>query len=586
MVFLPIVNRELRVAARRPRTYYGRMAAAAVWAALAAYFLVVMSIAGFRRSDGMTLFRTVSGALFIWAVICTWVGADSISVEKREGTIGFLFLTDLKSHDIVLGKMVAAALPSFYGAVAILPLLAICLMMGGVTVWQYAKAGLAILDVFFLGQAVGIFSSALCRKRENVSGLPFLVLLLYVAASNLASMVASLKGWMWPAFLFEYNNPAHPFSMAMRGTIIPLWTIPRVAQPGYWIPLLIVNLHGWIFLALATWVLPRRWRDQPKKEGIWRARWDRWRFGSLATRTAFRKKLVTVNPMLWLVCRGRFSPAFAWSVMGTVALSIVALSIWAITMNSWREVYAGCFICLIITLQLMVRVGVASRAGLLEEQRRSGSLETMLYCSPMSVDEILNGVRLVVRRYYRYPVLVLVVTEIGMFIAALITGFHNIPWMLSGNVQTFITAFITVYPNIDLLLFIGVSTILLIPDLRAIAWMAMWTAMSNPRPRSAASSAFAWITLIPWALVGMVYAIAAWINARWFGMVSTPSPRWVWIGWLTIALLNDFFVIRLAKKRLHKNFRLWASSLHAEVLGFWGRLGRLLGLLWRRCKPR
>jgi ABC-type transport system involved in cytochrome c biogenesis permease component len=326
MVFLPIVNRELRVAARRPRTYYGRMAAAAVWAALAAYFLVAISIAGFRRSDGGELFRIVSGALFIWAVICAWAGADSISVEKREGTLGFLFLTDLKSHDIVLGKLVAAALLSFYGSVAILPLLSICLMMGGVTVWQYAKAGLAIMDVFFLGHAVGIFSSALCRKRGNATGLPFLVLLLYVAASNLAAMAATRKGWRWPAFLFEYNNPVHPLSMAMRDTT-PRWTMARTAEPGYWIPLLIVNLHGWIFLALAAWVLPRRWRDQPKKEGIWHARWDRWRFGSLAARTAFRKKLVTVNPILWLVCRGRFSPAFVWSVMGTVALSIVAFAI-------------------------------------------------------------------------------------------------------------------------------------------------------------------------------------------------------------------------------------------------------------------
>jgi hypothetical protein len=210
----------------------------------------------------------------------------------------------------------------------------------------------------------------------------------------------------------------------------------------------------------------------------------------------------------------------------------------------------------------MVRVGVASRAGLLEEQRRTGSLETMLYCSPISVGEILNGMWLVVRRYYRYPMLVVVIVEIGMFTATVITRLHH-------------------SPNIDLLLLIAISTILLIPDLRAIAWMAMWTAMSNPRPRNSALSGL-WITVIPWMCVGLVYAIAAWINARWFGRVLAPSSLWVWIGWLTIALIDDFFVIRLAKKRLHKYFRLWACSLHSEVLGFWGRLGRLLGLLWRR----
>ncbi len=89
VVFLPIVVRELRVTARRPRTYYGRMMAAA-----AAYVLIGTSAVGIGKADEQDLFRAVSGGLFVWSLVCACVEADSISREKREVTIGFLFLTE------------------------------------------------------------------------------------------------------------------------------------------------------------------------------------------------------------------------------------------------------------------------------------------------------------------------------------------------------------------------------------------------------------------------------------------------------------------------------------------------------------
>jgi ABC-type transport system involved in multi-copper enzyme maturation permease subunit len=49
--------------------------------------------------------------------------SDCLSEEKREGTLGLLFLTDLKSHDIVLGKFVATALSALYCLLALLPVM-------------------------------------------------------------------------------------------------------------------------------------------------------------------------------------------------------------------------------------------------------------------------------------------------------------------------------------------------------------------------------------------------------------------------------------------------------------------------------
>lgn len=538
MVFLPIVTRELRAVARRPKTYYARMSVAAIWALVGAYVLFATSIMGIAKYDGLALFNTVSSALFGWSMLSAWAGCDSISLEKRDGTIGFLFLTDLKSHDIVLGKMVSAALPSFYGILTALPLMSVCLIMGGVTAGQYAKAGLAILNIFFLGQAVGIFSSTLFRARGNAAGLPLLVLLFYLAAFGLAEMAGELRGWSWPSILFQYFNPARAFYLALTGLSV------RASPPGYWVSLLIAHLQAWFFLILAIWALPRLWRDRPKQPGFWKTIWERWRFGSMAARTAFRQRLVTINPMLWLICRGRFSPAFIWSVFG-VSASLMVFFFSKIILDDgwWHDNYAGGFVIITICLQLILRLGIPAYASLLEDHRRNGSLETMLCCSPMSVEEILGGVWLVLRRYYRWPTMIVVGAECLMFASALIRGLgHPL--------------------NIDLLCFIFVSTVLLIADLRAMAWMAMWTAMSNPKPRSAGATAFFWITMFPWMLVAICY-----------GARLCRSEHWLWILWPMFALLNDFIVGWLAKDRLHKYFRLWATPSYVNVRAFgatWG----------------
>ena len=549
VVFLPIVTRELRVASRRPKTYYGRMLVAAFWVAIAAYVLFVISQMGFDRSGGLVLFNGLSGGLFGWALLSAWAGCDSISVEKREGTVGLLFLTDLKSHDIVLGKMFSSALPSFYAALAALPLLAICMLMGGITATHYAKTGLAILNVFFFCQAVGVFSSALCRLRGNAVGLPLLILLMYLPCCGIVAAVADVNGSKDLAFFIQLNNPAHTFVLASAASSA------RIPAHEYWLSLLAVHLHAWIFLGLACWVLPRRWRDKPKIMSGWKRTWERWRYGRMTVRTAFRRRLASVNPFLWLVCRGRFSPAFVWCIMGIVAMMTLVISAIQVSQDSWADSYDGCFVFIIVTLQLMLRMGVPAHAALLEGHRRNGSLETILCCTPLSVDDILDGMWLVVRRYYLWPAMFVVAAQGLMFIAALVTGQrHSL--------------------NVGLLCFIGASILLLIPDLLAMAWMAMWTAMSNPRPRSAGATALFWISMFPWMLVSVCFATRL-----------VRSEYWVWPLWLIFGLTNDVLTRWIAQKRLRENFRLWANPSYGEVLGFWGRLGRFFGLLRRRWRP-
>src|SRR5437764_12012877 len=142
MTFLPVVERELRVAARKRSTFWLRIAAAVVALVIAGGFLLLTTV-GF----GVGAVNLGRG---LFAVL-TWLGlaaalssglfftSDCLSEEKRDGTIGFLFLTDLRGYDVVFGKLMATSLRCFYGLLAVLPILAITLLMAGVAgaqCWQ------------------------------------------------------------------------------------------------------------------------------------------------------------------------------------------------------------------------------------------------------------------------------------------------------------------------------------------------------------------------------------------------------------------------------------------------------------------
>src|SRR4030095_12909288 len=123
MTFLPIVERELRVAARRPMTYWTRFSAASLAIVISAWVWL-----GLARRDappaslGQTLFGALSVLVFGFCLLAGVRNtADSVSEEKREGTLGLLFLTDLKGYDVVLGKFVANSVNSVYAALALFP---------------------------------------------------------------------------------------------------------------------------------------------------------------------------------------------------------------------------------------------------------------------------------------------------------------------------------------------------------------------------------------------------------------------------------------------------------------------------------
>lgn len=146
MTFLPIVERELRLAAQRRATFWLRLAAALVALLMGCGLYVLLAVVpgGVGMHIGRVLFGTLTWMSVIAAsLVGAFFTADALSEEKREGTLGLLFLTNLRGYDVVFGKLLATSCRSIFPVLAIFPIFAATQLLGGVagsTFWRVMLA--------------------------------------------------------------------------------------------------------------------------------------------------------------------------------------------------------------------------------------------------------------------------------------------------------------------------------------------------------------------------------------------------------------------------------------------------------------
>ena len=112
----------MRVAVRRRSTYYVRLVAGAVAIAISFWGLLIWADWKTPAALGHSLLEAMALTGFIGVVLAGLVlTSDCISRERREGTLGLLFLTDLRGADVAFGKLAAKAILPFYALLAMFP---------------------------------------------------------------------------------------------------------------------------------------------------------------------------------------------------------------------------------------------------------------------------------------------------------------------------------------------------------------------------------------------------------------------------------------------------------------------------------
>ena len=169
MTQLPIVSRELRVAARKASTFWIRIVAVLVATVIATGFMLLAAVGlpGAPRF-GPALFSTLTWLAFIATSLAgVFLTSDCLSQEKREGTLGLLFLTDLRGFDVIGGKLLATSLRGFYAVLAILPVLSTTLLLGGVTGTQLAQVSVALLNSLFASLCAFLLRAETRRPAQS-----------------------------------------------------------------------------------------------------------------------------------------------------------------------------------------------------------------------------------------------------------------------------------------------------------------------------------------------------------------------------------------------------------------------------------
>jgi len=547
MTFLPIVTRELRVASRKRGTYWVRTGAGVVVVALGVWLFIVMQTEP-PRDLAMGLFYVLTGSAVLYSLLSGLrTTADSLSEEKREGTLGLLFLTDLKGYDVVLGKLIASSVNAFYSVVAILPMLAIPLLMGGITAGEFARMSLVALNALFFSLAAGIWVSSLSRSAYRAMlGTAVVVVFFtgllpaggwFVVAAGKMTVVH--PGFLWPSVGFSYYSA--------------LDQVYRVAKEPFWYSMGIVHSLGWALLGMASLISPHTWQDRPAgaPRQRWSERWKLWSYGNAAERAGFRRRLLESNPFFWLAARARIKPTLVWGFLALIACGWV----WGLAKGrrAWlaQEMYMTTALFLNFTLRCWF---AAEATRQLAEDRKSGTLELLL-STPLSVPEILHGQMLALARQFLGPVLVVLAVECLFMIANISESF--------GGEQSFLAW---------ALYLAGMCMFVL--DLAALYWVGMWQGLAARNQSRAITTTLGRILVVPWALIALVLLILAIASLGSVGGVApADSGEAFFLGlWFLIGVLVDVSFAAIARHQLRTRFRVVAQQRYAARVGFWRSL--------------
>lgn len=542
------------MASRRPNTYWLRCGAAGVVIVLGTFCFMVMQRDSASREIAMTLFGIMTGSAVLYALLAgTRSTADCLSGEKREGTLGLLFLTDLKGYDIVFGKLAATSLSAFYGVLAVVPILAVPLLMGGVALAEFGRMALVAVNTLFFSLAVGIGVSALSVSARKAAGTTLLLLLCFTMFVPVVGISLTELSKVPNRFLpyFFLSSPGATFATAFDIVYKNPGTAGFAAWKVFWWSLATVHFLGWLFLIVACWRAPRVWQDRPAGTAWsgWLERCRQWSYGTPEDRSAFRRRLLNQNAFYWLSSRVRSRPAYVWGVLGLLGCGWA----WGAAKYHRDWLMTPMFILTAIVLNLVIKIWVAAEVGRqLAEDRKNGTLELLL-STPLTVPDILRGQMLALLRQFLGPVLTVVVIWVVLLLASVARSRVD-----SVNGDDFAS----------MIWFWVALMAMLVPDLLALHWVGLWQALTAKHPGRVAGGAAGRILVLPWALLlitGMTLPVISAVDPY----QNDLGPKFFISLWLVSGLMADIGFGLWSKRKLLTEFRLVAEQRYTKPAGFW-----------------
>ncbi|HTH50202.1 MAG TPA: hypothetical protein VMB21_21995, partial [Candidatus Limnocylindria bacterium] len=330
-MFLPVVLRELSVRSRHASTFYVRAVAAGLVALIGGAALFVMSLP--RMGGGRPMGAELLGALTLLLLLYVLVegvrqAAGGISQERREGTLGFLFLTDLSSLDVLLGKLSGAALTTLYALLATLPFAGLTLLFGGVTGGEFFRHILALLAALAVALGCGAWASVRCRDGMAAVAVATALLL-----ADTILPLALDAGWQLRSGAFVVTNSSLGLFSPLTSLQLASDLNQRFGTARFWLSLAAQGALAILLVADAARRLRALWRRDECAPRVARnaRRSDRVRrdFGEVIARTlAARVRLGRwLAGLVALKCLAHGGVLMQWLVPQSSGLNFMLISL-------------------------------------------------------------------------------------------------------------------------------------------------------------------------------------------------------------------------------------------------------------------
>jgi len=535
MTFLPIVQRELRVATRRRATHWNRSIVVLVATAIALWVLMGNSFQGPARL-GATLFSVLSKLTFLGCLsLGVFLTADCLSSEKRDGTLGLLFLTDLRGYDVVLGKLFVTSLNAFYGFLAIFPVLALPLVLGGVTFGEFCRTVLALVNTVIFSLALGMFVSSASWKEQKAmlaaAGLLFLLGCILPALPGPCAWISPRLAFRLAAdSAFALKPAAYGLSLlSIQGLSWGLLLLASRKAPGSILSQEWLHAGGHSSPALAPAVGRERehpiWHQSVAPAGVTPDNSREIIPGSALREDRYRPELLERDPIEWLASRTR-SSGWVWA-----SLLLVAIGWFAVCLETARGAGANDFVAsfyMALSLHALLKFWIAWEAGRrFSEDQRNGTLELLL-STTLSVADLLRGQSKILYHEFLAPVR-----------AVLILDFILMSWLGSSS-------FFGLSPAGAVASF-ALMMAMLVLDAWALGWVGLWLGLKGKGAWRAALGALARIIFLPMCLFMVL--------TPWLGAAGRGGPIKFIVLWALIGSINSWLFGVDARAKLHTRFR-------------------------------
>jgi hypothetical protein len=533
MNLYPVFSRELKQAVRKPIHYWLRTATVILGIGIGIPLLSHSSASVASASLGREIFRRVTATVF---GLCLFSGvllsSNLLCEERRECSLTLLFLTRVTGLDVIIAKLGATALLAFQIVLALFPLMALCIVLGGVSGAEFSRVVQVLSCTLMLSLSVGLFVSALNRSMSRAALISFFAITI---GTLLLAVLDDRARRLFPAGSVGIIVPG-PIQLFQGVGDLEF----RLSPNGF--PRAIAFL--WVLfgalLALAGLMLKRLCVS----DGSVRVKTRKLRDYSKAW--ASRRVALHRNPVHWLIWRQKRSWLGTWLLVSVLLLGWTSF-LQIFENQPWTPVL-GLFV-LGPLVHLLLKVVIISEATECFAAVRRPELELLLV-SPLSVGKIIHGLARALLR--RFAGLIATVFVVDLMIVLFYRP-HQMPFREPA-------AF----------LFIFALSITMLVDLPALIWRGLWNGLRSRHGLSAVRRTMMEVLVFPIVVFVGCLAISVWFSAvlapflGLFGMsdiIEVPGEiMGTIVLWWVVAFVLNAFLQRNARHHLGLWVRYIASG--------------------------